>query len=403
LQKNSLAVEKTNDDSQLVVGIDASRNRSGGARAHIQGILNHFDAEQGVKAVHLWAYRVLLDEIADRPWLVKHHHRLLERSLPFQLVWQAAFLRRAVLRVGCDILFATDASTLCLFRPLVVLSQDLLSYEPGVMQSYPHGYTHLRLQAIKMIQNIAFRRSRGVLFLTQYAADLIQQSCGRLSHTAIAPHGIDEGFRRINRPDASAAPENAEQPIRCIYVSNADLYKHQWHVVEAIRLLWNRGYRAELKLVGGGSGLAQKKLVDAIRCYDPKRQFVTQLDFVRHTDLPPLLAQADIFIFASSCENLPVTLLEGMAAGLPIACSDRGPMPEVLQDGGVYFDPENSGSIAAAVQSLIDSAELRAQVARKARQLALKYTWKNCSRDTFAFLRGCCLTGGSDSRIRSVE
>jgi glycosyltransferase involved in cell wall biosynthesis len=403
LQKNSLDVGTTKDDSHLVVGIDASRNRSGGARAHIQGILYHFDAEQGVKTVHLWAYQALLDEIADRPWLVKHHHRLLERSLPFQLVWQAAFLKRAALRAECDILFATDATSLCLYRPLVVLSQDLLSYEPGVMQSYPHGYAHLRLQAIKIIQNLAFRRSRGVLFLTQYAADLIQQSCGRLSHTAIAPHGIDEAFRRINRPDPSDAPEGAERPIRCIYVSNADLYKHQWHVVEAIRLLRNRGYVAKLKLVGGGSGLAQKKLVDAMRRCDPAGQFVTQLNFVRHTDLPPLLAQADIYIFASSCENLPVILLEGMAAGLPIACSDRGPMPEVLQDGGVYFDPEHSDSIAAAVQSLIDSAELRAQVARKARQLALKYTWKNCSRDTFAFLRGCCLTSGLDSKIRTPE
>ena len=50
--------------------------------------------------------------------------------------------------------------------------------------------------------------------------------------------------------------------------------------------------------------------------------------------MPEYLSKSNIFIFASSCENMPITLIEGMASGLPIACSDRGPMPEVLQDGG---------------------------------------------------------------------
>ena len=45
-------------------------------------------------------------------------------------------------------------------------------------------------------------------------------------------------------------------------------------------------------------------------------------------------------IFASSCESSSCVLIENMASGLPIACSNRGPMPEVLKDGGVYFDPE---------------------------------------------------------------
>ena len=81
------------------------------------------------------------------------------------------------------------------------------------------------------------------------------------------------------------------------------------------------------------------------------------LGFVPHDDLPSLLAGADLFVFASSCENMPNTLVEAMAIGLPIACSDRGPMPEVLRDGGVYFDPENPESIAAAIETLIRDPE----------------------------------------------
>ena len=68
--------------------------------------------------------------------------------------------------------------------------------------------------------------------------------------------------------------------------------------------------------------------------------------------MPEYLSKSNIFIFASSCENMPITLIEGMASGLPIACSDRGPMPEVLQDGGVYFNPEDCKSIVFAIEKL---------------------------------------------------
>jgi glycosyltransferase involved in cell wall biosynthesis len=111
------------------------------------------------------------------------------------------------------------------------------------------------------------------------------------------------------------------------------------------------------------------------------------MNFVPHDELPPLLAEADLFIFASSCENLPVTLLEAMASGLPIACSDRGPMPEVLQDGGVYFDPENADLIAAAVERLITNETLRVSVAKRAKTLSEKYSWSRCASETWNFLR----------------
>ncbi len=83
---------------------------------------------------------------------------------------------------------------------------------------------------------------------------------------------------------------------------------------------------------------------------------------------------------------MPNILLEGMAAGLPIACSDRGPMPEVLGDAGVYFNPEDPASIAKAIRHLIESPELREQKAQAAFQRAQQYSWARCAEETFGFL-----------------
>ncbi len=369
----------------MIVGIDASRNRSGGAIAHLSGIIREGDPPaHGIQRVHVWAYKKLADALPERGWLVKHSPPDLEGSLLRQLWWQYYSLPKEAHEAGCDLIYSTDAATLCRFRPMVVMSRDMLSYEPGVMRQFGYTKARLRLVAKLHLQNTAFRRADGVIFLTRYAAKVIQKSCGPLQHIAYIPHGVADSFKKVQ--PASEWPVGAEKPIRCLYVSNAALHKNQWIVVEAIAELRGRGYNLELSLVGGGSGRGQALLDKQIAISDPDRAFVSQTDFVPQGDLPGILSKAHLFIFASSCENMPNTLLEAMAVGLPIACSKRGPMPEVLQDGGVYFDPEDPHSIAEAVERIITNSELRKAISKKAKQLAQQYSWKRCAYETFSFI-----------------
>jgi glycosyltransferase involved in cell wall biosynthesis len=371
---------------KLKIAIDGSRNRSGGAKAHLIGILSNCQPlHYNIKEIHVWAFRSLLDQLPNYPWLIKHNPIALEQSLVKQLWWQATALASEVKLAGCDILFTTDASTLCRFKPMVVLSQDMLSYEPGVMRYFGYGLARLRLLAILVIQNLAFRRAAGVIFLTRYAGKVIQHSCGLLSTVAHIPHGVDDDFKPPQ--SVHSWPLFGARPIRCIYVSNAEMYKHQWVVVGAISFLRKRGYDLILTLIGGGAGPAQKLLQNAIAESEVGGRFVEQSAFLPHAELPALLADADLFVFASSCESMPVTLVEAMAMGLPIACSNRGPMPEVLADGGVYFDPEDASSIAAAVEQIIQSPELRTTIAQQAKALSQQYSWKRCADETFVFIR----------------
>ncbi len=371
--------------SSIIIGIDASRNRSGGSKAHLIGILSSLNPYQhGICQIHVWSFKSLLESIPDKPWLVKHNPAQLEKSLINQLAWQANSLAMELRQNKCDILFTTDASSLCRFKPMVILSQDMLSYEPGVMRYFGFGFTRLRLLAILYIQNAAFRNAQSVIFLTRYAAELIQKSCGSLSSITHIPHGVDSQFNlKINKDKLC---NNFTEPIKCIYVSNAEMYKHQWVVVEAIALMKKSGLNLSLTLVGGGKGPAQKLLNSTINKLDPQRTFIKQLSFLPHNKLPDILANSDLSIFASSCENMPVTLLESMAAGLPIACSDRGPMPEVLEDGGVYFDPFNAESIAHAIEKIILDNNLRSNIAARAKELANFYSWERCSNETFSFI-----------------
>lgn len=103
--------------------------------------------------------------------------------------------------------------------------------------------------------------------------------------------------------------------------------------------------------------------------------------------------EADAFVFASSCENLPNILIEAMASGLPILSSSCGPMPEVLGDAGWYFDPYSATSIADTIVKAMQDPVSRHLRAMQSFEKAKQYSWPRCASDTFSFIakvaQGC--------------
>ena len=369
----------------MIIGIDASRNRSGGTFAHMVGIISELNpSHHGISEIHVWSHKNLLNELPHRPWLIKHNPSYLEQNIFMQLFWQRFLFKKELVKNKCMLVFNTTASSIGRFTPNVTLSQDMLPFEPGEMERYKFGLGRLRLFLLKILYIRALKFSSAVIFLTKYASRMIQKSTGPIKESRIIPHGVNDSFRniKINRE----WEENRSKEIKCVYVSSAAPYKHQWHVVNAIKILRDEGIPASLTLVGGGSGYSQKRLDKEIQLSDPTGIFVTQYSFIHIDNIPRVLSESDLFIFASSCENMPVTLIEGMASGLPIACSDRGPMPEVLGDGGVYFNPENPQSIADAVNMIIDNKDLRAKGIEVSKEISNQYLWKINSEKTFQFL-----------------
>jgi glycosyltransferase involved in cell wall biosynthesis len=174
--------------------------------------------------------------------------------------------------------------------------------------------------------------------------------------------------------------------MRILYVSIVDVYKHQWHVAEAVARLRREGVPIAIEFVGDSYPKAGRRLRSALQRLDPQHAFLTVREAADHAALPQRYHTADLFVFASSCENLPNILLEAMAAGLPIATSSGGPMPEILGESGLYFDPLKPESIAKALRRLADDADLRGRLAAGAYARAGQFSWEQCAQSTFRFL-----------------
>ena len=124
----------------------------------------------------------------------------------------------------------------------------------------------------------------------------------------------------------------------------------------------------------------------ALSRIDPQGRWIRCVGAVPNEKLHHCYEDVDLVVFASSCENLPIILLEAMASGKPIACSNRGPMPEVLGPYGQYFDPEDPVSISVCIERLLQDLNLRRISAQDSYERACHYTWEKCASETFLYL-----------------
>lgn len=373
----------------MLLGIDASNIRAGGGVTHLAELLRAADPlVHGFSRVLVWSGRSTLDRIEDRPWLEKRQEKALDRGLLGRSLWQRVRLAESARAAACDVLFVPGGSYAGDFHPIVTMSQNLLPFQWRELRRFGLSWMTLKFALLRFVQSSTFRSADGLIFLTAYARDAVLRVIGRTSAmTTVVPHGIDRRFFSAPRKQEAIAAYSFERPFRILYVSIIDVYKHQWYAAEAAVRLRSSGLPVVLELVGPASAPALRRLQKTLRRVDPHGEAVRYSGPVPYESLHNRYVESDLCLFASSCEAFGQIVTEAMAAGVPIACSNRSAMPEVLGSAGTYFDPEDPEDIARALRELIESPELRTSRAQASYEGASRYSWGTCADHTFAFLR----------------
>lgn len=381
----------------IVVGIDATNLRSGGGLTHIIELLNAMEPKNfGIKKVIIWAGEQTVSKLPDRSWLQKVSPIPLNKGLMRRIWWQRFELSAAATDAGCSVLFVPGGSYVGSFKPVVAMSQNLLPFEWRELRRYGFASLTFKFILLRFAQSRTFRKAAGVIFLTEWARRAVLKVTGEIyGKTTTIPHGLNPRFKFSTKPQREISEYSKSEPFRLLYVSNIDQYKHQWNVVEAVYALRAKGLPVILDLVGAAYPPALARLRAVLGRLDPDSSWVKYRGIIPYETLHLMYETADVGIFASSCENLPNILIETMAAGLPVACSNRGPMPEVLGDAGLYFDPESPYEIAEAIRQYSLSPELRAKMGKKSFERAALFCWTRCAHETLAFLTNVAHRGSN--------
>jgi spore coat protein SA len=168
-------------------------------------------------------------------------------------------------------------------------------------------------------------------------------------------------------------------------------YKGVHVLIDAMRILQGRGIKAKCMIVGG-SAFGGSSPTRYIRKLERTRPSNTELIGYRAGDeFASLLRQADIFCCPSIWNDpFPMSLLEGMASGLPVVASRTGGIPEQLAyGGGIMVPPNDKQALATALQRLLEDAGYRERLGNEAFQASRRhFLWENTRHQYDSFIHG---------------
>lgn len=141
-------------------------------------------------------------------------------------------------------------------------------------------------------------------------------------------------------------------------------------LLQVLKVMEEKGNRIMLTIVG-----PEQEIRKVLNQYGQIMQ-TRVLGFLPHEDLVTLYQEADLFVFPSYLDSWAMTVLEAMACGTPVIVSENtGSKDAVNKGGGIIIPVGDAVFLENAITTFYNQRELLEQFGKKARQVAMAYTW----------------------------
>jgi glycosyltransferase involved in cell wall biosynthesis len=209
--------------------------------------------------------------------------------------------------------------------------------------------------------------------------------------TVVYP-GIEPRFQRMTDPELLAGVRaRYHLPDRFIlHVGTLQPRKNLVRLIEAFHQLigtTTEGRRlksetSHLKLVlVGEKGWLYQEIFNAVQ-RPGLAENVMFLGFVDDADLPAIYSLAELFVFPSLYEGFGLPVLEAMACGCPVVCSNASSLPEVAGDAALLVPPTDVDALTDAMAQVPGDAALRSRLIEAGYAQASRFTWEAAARQT---------------------
>lgn len=230
-------------------------------------------------------------------------------------------------------------------------------YLPSDFAERQHGPESLEARQAHDLEQEVFPAADRVVVTTPAMRHVVVQRYEVLREcVTVIPNYVDT---HLFRP----APDDRRASKRICFIGRLDEQKNPFALFAAIKDL-------DVQLVVVGNGALDRHLRREAETHRLPVQF---LGNVPHGQLPEVLKSAALFVLPSHYEGHPKTLLEAMACGVPVIGADVPGIRELIchRETGYLCRP-TSGEIRAAIQDVMADADLRARMARNAREYVVE-------------------------------
>jgi glycosyltransferase involved in cell wall biosynthesis len=294
------------------------------------------------------------------------------------------------IRLGCDfalklrrdradLLHVQYTAPLACPVPVVVSVHDVSFLE------HPDYFPFYRAQQLRLTVRRTIRNAARILTVSEFSRDAIARAYHLdPDRIAVMHNAAAECFHPVRREAALARMLERFEIAAPFILSVGDLQPRKNHVglIEAFADLIQANPHLPHHLV-----LAGKETWFARRVHDAARnsgvaERIRFLGFVSDDELLHLYNACELFCFPSFYEGFGLPVLEAMACGAAVACSNTSAVPEVADGAALLFNPYNADEIARAMLDLILLPELRTRMRRLGSHRAAHFSWQKTAQET---------------------
>lgn len=304
-----------------------------------------------------------------------------EISMRPSLLWRHLRLPLAMKRDGVELHFSPSY-----FLPLLKLCPAVVVVHDLIIKVHPEWFGASPRFRFDDIFWREVKRAERIITVSEHSrGDIVRLLGVDPARVAVIPEAADEFFRPVEDENALAGmrekhglPEDFILTVGAVHTR-----RNLERLIEATAAAGRRLGR-ELFLLIVGSPAPFSPPVDiagtARRCGMEGR--VKRVEFVDEEELLLLYNACGLFAYPSLYEGFGLPVIEAMACGAPVACSNTTSLPEVAGEAAAYFDPYSAEDMARTMALVLDDTEIREDLSRAGLARAASFSWRRAAEET---------------------
>ncbi len=256
---------------------------------------------------------------------------------------------------------------LCNMGPVMKKKQCVVIHDAAVF-SVPEAYGRIFRLVYKCIHRLLTLRGAQILTVSEFSKRELAHHLGLAASAIIVLPEGGEHVLRVQPDDGILTKASLLRRPFVLAVSSAQANKNFGFVVRALATLGDPGFDV---VVAGGTNPGVFSTNGM-----PMPAFVKHVGYVSDAELTSLYKHAACFVFPSLYEGFGIPPLEAMAHGCPVVASTAASIPEVCGDAAIYFDPKDAKSFLAALDKVMSTELVRAELRQLASQRSQLWTWR---------------------------
>lgn len=299
-------------------------------------------------------------------------------------VWSGQLLRRdfSALLPGVTLFHAMEHLLMPLRRvPTVLTVHDL------IFKLFPEHHKKLNYLFLNQAMPLFVKHADAVIAISEATKrDLITHYKTPPEKITVVYEAAAPDFRPPAPEQIIAVRARYQLPEKfLLVVGTIEPRKNYSRLLHAFMRLREKHKDLKLAVVGSKGWLVEEffQTIETLRA----GEHIIFPGYISDADLPAVYGAATLLIMPSVYEGFGLPVLEGMACGTPVLCSNAASLPELGGECALYFDPYDIEAMTATLQKVLDDDDLRRQMRENGIRQAATFSWQRAAQETLAVYR----------------